>query len=173
MSPLSTLPPPQPSVSTAVGCLEIMNFTKMQVLPDPNSDALTSCDDNSAMRVLMEAIYCQLERHYFDETHSRVDIATLFFTTIHHNYQKLSRASITSQAPTITNQRKQASGPPGALIQTLQKQRQHAQKMLPNLTQKNWCYQKYQRKTRCQAPAVAASSLQAYSEEFQNCLFFF
>ena len=61
MSPLSTLPPSQPSASTAVGHLEIMNFTKMQVLPDPGSDALTSCDDNSAMRVLAAAIYCQLE----------------------------------------------------------------------------------------------------------------
>ena len=61
MSPLSTLPPPQPSASTAVGHLEIMNFTKMRVLPDPDSDALTSCDDNSAMRNLAAAIYCQLE----------------------------------------------------------------------------------------------------------------
>ena len=70
MSPLSTPPPPQPASSTAVGCLEIMNFTKLRVLLDPDSDALTSCDDNSAMRVLTAAIYCQLERHYFDETHS-------------------------------------------------------------------------------------------------------
>ena len=61
MSPLSTLPPPQPSVSTAVGRLEIMNFTKLHVLPDPDSDALISCDDNSATRVLAAAIYCQLE----------------------------------------------------------------------------------------------------------------
>ena len=61
MSPLSTPPPPQPASSTAVGHLEIMNFTKMRVLPDPDSDALTSCDDNSAMRVLAAAIYCQLE----------------------------------------------------------------------------------------------------------------
>ena len=61
MSPLSTPPPPQPSASTAVGRLEIMNFTKMRVLPDPDSDALTSCDDYSATRVLTAAIYCQLE----------------------------------------------------------------------------------------------------------------
>ena len=61
MSPLSTPPPPQPSASTAIGHLEIMNFTKMRVLPDPDSDALTSCDDNSATRVLAAAIYCQLE----------------------------------------------------------------------------------------------------------------
>ena len=60
MSPLSTLSPPQPSSSTAVGCLEIMNFTKMRVLPDPDSDALTSCDDNSATQVLVAAIYCNL-----------------------------------------------------------------------------------------------------------------
>ena len=49
----------------------------MQVLPDPDSDTLTSCDDNSATRVLAAAIYCQSEQHYFDETRSRVDIATL------------------------------------------------------------------------------------------------
>ena len=88
MSPLCTPPPPQPSVSTAVGRLEIMNFTKMRVLPDPDSDALTSCNDNSAMRVLAAAIYCQLEQHYFDETHSWVDIATLF----HCNMSQLSKA---------------------------------------------------------------------------------
>ena len=61
ISPLSNPPPPHPESSTAAGCLEIMNFTKMQVLPDPDSDALTNCDDNSAMRVLAAAIYCQLE----------------------------------------------------------------------------------------------------------------
>ena len=88
MSPLCTAPPPQPSASTAVGRLEIMNFTKMQVLPDPDSDALTSCNDNSATRVLAAAIYCQLERHYFDETRSQVDIATLF----HCNTSQLSKA---------------------------------------------------------------------------------
>ena len=78
MSPLSTPPPAQPSVSTAVGCSEIMNFTKLRVLPDPDSDALMSCDNNSATRVLAAAIYCQLEHNYFDETHSRVDIASAF-----------------------------------------------------------------------------------------------
>ena len=88
MSPLCTPPPPQPSASTAVGRLEIMNFTKMQVLPEPDADTLTSCDNNSTMRVLVAAIYCQLERHYFDETLSQVDIATLF----HCNTSQLSKA---------------------------------------------------------------------------------
>ena len=61
ISPLSKPPPSQPELSTAAGRLEIINFTKMRVLPDPDSDALTNCDDNSAMRVLAAAIYCQLE----------------------------------------------------------------------------------------------------------------
>ena len=88
ISPLSKPPPPQPESSTAAGHLEIMNFTKMQVLPDPDSDALRKCDDNSAMRVLAAAIYCQLERHYFDETHSRIDVAMLF----HCNSSQLAKA---------------------------------------------------------------------------------
>ena len=88
VSPLSKPPPPQPESSTAAGRLEIMNFTKMRVLPDPDSDALTNCHDNSAMRVLAAAIYCQLEQHYFDETHSRIDVATLF----HCNTSQLSKA---------------------------------------------------------------------------------
>ena len=88
MSPLSTPPLQKPSASTAVGCSEIMNFTKLRVLPDPDSDALMSCNKNSATRVLVAAIYCQLEHNYFDETRSRVDIATAF----HCNTSQLSKA---------------------------------------------------------------------------------
>ena len=88
MSPLSTPPPPQPSVSTAIGCSEIMNVAKLRILPDPDSNALMSCDKNSATRVLAAAIYCQLEHNYFDETRSREDIATAF----HCNTSQLSKA---------------------------------------------------------------------------------
>ena len=88
MSPLCIPPPSQPSASTAVGRSELMNFTKLHVLPDPDSDALRSCDNNSATRVLAAAIYCQLEHNYFDETHSRVDIAAAF----HCNTSQLSKA---------------------------------------------------------------------------------
>ena len=86
--PLSKPPPPQPESSTAAGCLEIMRFMKMQVLPDPDSDALGKCDDNSAMKVLAVAVYSQLERHYFDETRLRMDIAMLF----HCNSSQLAKA---------------------------------------------------------------------------------
>ena len=86
--PLSKPPPPQPESSSAAGRLEIMRFTKIQVLPDPDSDALGKCDDNSATRVLAAVVYSQLERHYFDETHSRMDVAMLF----HCNSSQLAKA---------------------------------------------------------------------------------
>ena len=78
ISPLSTPPPPKQDSSTAAGRVEIMNFTKRKVLPNPDSESLMDCDDNSATRVLAAAIYCQLEKHYFDETRSQSDVAALF-----------------------------------------------------------------------------------------------
>ena len=88
ISPLSTPPLPKQESSTAAGCVEIINFTKRKVLPNPNSESLTNCDDNSATRVLAAAIYCQLEKHYFDVTRSRSDVATLFCC----NTSQLSKA---------------------------------------------------------------------------------
>ena len=88
ISPLSTPPPPKQESSTAAGRVEIMNFTKCKVLPNPDSESLTDCDDNSATRVLAAAICCQLEKHYFDETCSRSDVAALF----HCNTSQLSKA---------------------------------------------------------------------------------
>ena len=78
MSPLSTPPPLEPQASTALGRSKIMNFTKLHVLPNPDSEALLSCDKISATRVLTAAIYCKLEHNYFNETRSRMDIVTAF-----------------------------------------------------------------------------------------------
>ena len=63
ISPLSTPPLPKQESSTAAGRVEIMNFMKCKVLPNPDSESLMDCDDNSATRVLAAAIYCQLEKH--------------------------------------------------------------------------------------------------------------
>ena len=88
ISPLSTPPPPKQESSMATGHVEIINFTKCKVLPNPDSESLMECDDNSATRVLAAAIYCQLEKHYFDETRSRSNVAALF----HCNTSQLSKA---------------------------------------------------------------------------------
>ena len=88
MSPLSTPPPPEPQASTALGGSEIMNFTKLRVLPNPDSEALLDCDKYSPTKVLAAAIYCKLEHNYFNKTHSRMDIVTAFCC----NTSQLSKA---------------------------------------------------------------------------------
>ena len=78
ISPLTAPPPPQSPALTALGRSEIIKYTKLQVLPNPNATALTTCDENSATRVLAAAVYCTLEHFFFDDTLSRTDIATAF-----------------------------------------------------------------------------------------------
>ena len=88
ISPLATPPPPPPPVTTALGRSEIMNHTKLQVLPNPDSTALAGCDKDSATRVLATAVYSKLEHHFFDGTLSCMDIASAFRC----NVSQLSKA---------------------------------------------------------------------------------
>ena len=88
ISLLSTPPPPKQESSMATGRVEIINFTKHKVLPNPDSESLTDCDDNSATCVLVAAIYCQLKKNYFDETRSQSDVTALFCC----NTSQLSKA---------------------------------------------------------------------------------
>ena len=78
VSPFTAPPPPQPPASTALGRSEIIKYTKLKVLPNPDATALTACDENSATRVLAAAVYCKLEQLFFDDKLSRADIATAF-----------------------------------------------------------------------------------------------
>ena len=67
---------------------EIIKYTKLQVLPNPDATALTTCDENSTTRVLAAAVYCTLEHFFFDDTLSRTDIAMAF----HCNVSQLTKA---------------------------------------------------------------------------------
>ena len=88
MSPVSAWPPSPTSAMTTLGRLDIIKKTKLRVLPNPNSTALAACGENSATRVLAAAVFSQLERHYFDETLSHVDVARQFKC----NVSQLSKA---------------------------------------------------------------------------------
>ena len=65
ISPLAAPPPPQLPASTALGRSEIIKFTKLKILPNPDASALTPLDENSATRVLAAAVYCKLEHLFF------------------------------------------------------------------------------------------------------------
>ena len=88
ISPLTAPPPPQSPALTALGRFEIIKYTKLKVLPNPDATALTTCDENSATRVLAAAVYCTLEHLFFDDMLSCTDIATAF----HCNVSQLTKA---------------------------------------------------------------------------------
>ena len=78
VGPLTRAPLQQTETSTAVGCADLIKFTKAQVLPDSNSPELAAADKNSATRVLAAAVFLKLERKYFDKTTSHMDASTAF-----------------------------------------------------------------------------------------------
>ena len=88
LSPLTAPPPKQSPASMALGRSEIIKYTKLKVLPNPDATALTTCDENSATRVLAAAVYCTLEHLFFDDTLSRIDILMGF----HCNVSQLTKA---------------------------------------------------------------------------------
>ena len=78
MSPVAAPPPPQAAASTALGRSEIVTYTKLKVLPNPDSPELIAADKNSATHVLVAAIYLKVEHLFFDEALSRMDVAKAF-----------------------------------------------------------------------------------------------
>ena len=52
ISPLSTLPPPQQKLQTAIGRAEIINFTKSKILPNPEASSLTDCEENTLTKLI-------------------------------------------------------------------------------------------------------------------------
>ena len=77
-SPIVAPSPPSPEATTALGHTAIVDVTKLKVLPNPESQCLQECDNNTPTRVLAAAIYATLEKKFFDTTHSRIELATAF-----------------------------------------------------------------------------------------------
>ena len=81
VSPLSTPPPPPKPATTAVGRLEMVKYCKTKILPTSTDEAFLKCKERSPIRVLAAAIFSTLEKHLFDETTARADIANTFHIT--------------------------------------------------------------------------------------------
>ena len=81
VSPLSTPPPPPKTVTTAVGRLEMMKYCKTKILPKSTDEVFQKCEEQTPVRVLAAAIFCTLEKHLFDETTPRADVANSFDIT--------------------------------------------------------------------------------------------
>ena len=51
------------------------------ILPNPAADAFKECDEHIATRVLAAAVFCTLDKHLFNETTPRAEVASLFCIT--------------------------------------------------------------------------------------------
>ena len=78
ISPVAAPPPPLPPAATPMGHTAIIDLTKTKVLPNPDTPALQECNKNTATQVLAAAIYSKLEHKFFDDMHSRIDVAMAF-----------------------------------------------------------------------------------------------
>ena len=81
VSPLSTPPPPPKTATTAVGRLEMMKYCKTKILPKSTDEVFQKCEERTPVRVLAAAIFCTLEKHQFDETTPRAEVANSFGIT--------------------------------------------------------------------------------------------
>ena len=80
-SPLTTLPPPPATATTEARQQDIIKYCKAHILSDPMADCFQHCEKKPPTRVLAAAIYCTLEKKYFDERTSRTEITTMFCIT--------------------------------------------------------------------------------------------
>ena len=81
LPPLSTPPLPPTTAATEVEQQDVIKYCKKNILPDPAADCFDKCDKKAPTRVLAAAIFCTLERKYFDEKTPRANVATMFQVT--------------------------------------------------------------------------------------------
>ena len=75
-------------------------------MPDPAADCFDKCDKKAPTRVLATAIFCTLERKYFDERTPRAEVATMFQITTAQLTKAVTRVDYVSGPHPYTKKRK-------------------------------------------------------------------
>ena len=73
--------PPTPKASSTPDRKELIKLCKTAILPDPSHSVFHKVEERTPTRVLAAAVYCTLEKHLFDETTTRNDVASKFRIT--------------------------------------------------------------------------------------------
>ena len=73
--------PPTPKASSTTDRKELIQLCKTAILPDPSHSVFHKVEERTPTRVLAAAVYCTLEKHLFDETTTRNDVASKFRIT--------------------------------------------------------------------------------------------
>ena len=80
-SPLLTPPLPPTTATTEAERQNVIKYCKKNILPDPAANCFDKCDKKAPTRVLAVAIFCTLERKYFDDKTPRAEVAMMFQVT--------------------------------------------------------------------------------------------
>ena len=135
ISPLSTPPPPPETSTTHTGQQELFNYCKNKILPNPSAAVFQTCEARTPTRVLVTAVFCTLEKHLFDDTTPRAEVASNFCITaaqLHksitgvdyksgpHVYKKKHKT--TDTASSTSKIQKTAPGPSSVTEETSQTQ---------------------------------------------------
>ena len=128
LSPLSTPPPPPETSTTPTRRQEMIQHCKTQILPNHLAAAFEKCEPRTPTRVLAAAIFSILERHLFDSTTPRAEVAANFSITpaqLHkaitgvdyksgpHTYKK--KKSVTTETVTTTSTVKKTTPRPSTV----------------------------------------------------------
>ena len=111
VSPLSTPPPPPKPATTVLGRIEMVKYCKTKILPTPTDEAFLKYEEKSPVRVLAAAVFSTLEKHLFDETTARADIAKTFHITSAQLHKAITGVDYRSGPHVYTKKRKTTDAP--------------------------------------------------------------
>ena len=63
------------------GRQEMIKYCKNMILLDPSADIFKKCEERTPTWVLAMAVFCTLEKHFFNETTPRAEVANSFCIT--------------------------------------------------------------------------------------------
>ena len=84
----------------------MIKYCKNMILPDPSADVFLKCEQRTPTRVLAAAVYCTLEKHLFNETTPRAEVATSFCITAAQLHKSVTGIDYQSGLHTYKRKRK-------------------------------------------------------------------
>ena len=96
---------------------ELIQYCKNNILPDPSDSAFNSCDARTPTRVLAAAVFCTLEKHLFDKTTPRAEVASKFCVTAAQLHKAVTGINYKS-GPHAYKKRLKAKDPAASTSQT-------------------------------------------------------
>ena len=106
ISPLSTPPPPPKRATTVVGRLEMIKYCKSMILLKPTDEVFQQCEERTPIWVLAAAVFCTLEKHLFDESTPRAEVANSFGITAAQLHKSITGIDCQSRPHVYKRKRK-------------------------------------------------------------------